>query len=195
MNELFNQIFEQLLEERGLSTSDVSRATGISKSSFSSWKNGTAAPKGDKIYTIAQFFNVPMEIFYGGEETVRHQKPVYEVAAGQGRINESYSNDYMDDAEDGYEYCHVVGDSMYPVLRDGDIVVVRPQTDVRPNDFAVVKIDGESATIKHVEITDKGVWLRAENKEVFKDKFYTVQEVMTLPVTIIGKAVEIRRSL
>ena len=84
---------------------------------------------------------------------------------------------------------------MLPVIRDGDIAKVQMQTEVSPHDYAVVKVDGEHATIKHIQITDKGVWLKAENKDVYEDRFFSVQEVMTLPVTIIGKVIEIRRLL
>lgn len=54
------KVFEQLLEEKNVSTADVARATGISKSTFSSWKNGTTVPKADKLFLIAQYFGQPM---------------------------------------------------------------------------------------------------------------------------------------
>ena len=78
-------------------------------------------------------------------------------------------------------------------LRDGDIVQIQPQTETEPHDFTLIKIDGETATIKFVEITAHGVWIRALNKEVFEDRFYSIQEVMTMPITIIGKVVGMQR--
>ena len=81
---------------------------------------------------------------------------------------------------------------MFPSLHDGDIVKVHHVTDdISPSDFAIVKINGDEVTCKHIEIAVSGIWLRAENKDVYEDKFYTVQEVMTIPVTIIGVATEI----
>ena len=77
---------------------------------------------------------------------------------------------------------------------DGDKVKVKHQTETSPFDYTVVKVDGDHCTVKHVEIVDNGVWLRADNKAVYKDKFYTTQEVITLPISIIGKVVEMRRN-
>ena len=81
---------------------------------------------------------------------------------------------------------------MFPSLHDGDLVKVHHITgNISPRDFAIVKINGDESTCKHIEITNDGIWLRAENKEVYEDRFFSVQEVLTLPVTIIGVATEI----
>ena len=121
-------------------------------------------------------------------------KPLHRAAAGQGAYNDVYSDKTIS-AEDGYEYAEVVGESMMPELRDGDIVKIQPQTETTPHDYTLVKVDGEHATIKFVEIVENGVWLRALNKEVFEDKFFSIQEVMTLPITILGKVVSFERKL
>lgn len=211
------QIFEQLLKVKGVSTSDVAKATGIAKSVFSSWKNGTSAPKADKVFLVAQYFGVPMEIFFESDEekveamlyeamhkeySIEHHEtvriPVYDTAAGQGRVNGTYTDEYKEeeDLNDNNEYvwCRVYGDSMYPILHDGDYIKVRLQTQTNPQDLTVVKINGDEATVKYVEIVENGVWLRAENKDVFQDRFFTVSEVMSLPVTIVGKVVMSQRN-
>lgn len=190
------EVFERLMRERGISPSDVSRATGINKSTLSAWKNGSYLPKADKLYAIAQYFGVPMEVFFE-DPNVIYGKPVYCVSAGRGCLNEGYPADSVNAEEDSDEYswCEVRGDSMYPVLLDGDFIRVHHQTEVSPKDLAVVKINGDEATCKHVEIVNDGIWLRAENKEVFADRHYSVQEVLTLPITIIGKVIELKRML
>ena len=80
---------------------------------------------------------------------------------------------------------------MLPTLHDGDLVRVIPATETTKEEYTIVKINGDEATCKHVEITDTGVWLRGENEEAYTDTFYSFQQVMTLPVQVIGKAVEI----
>lgn len=129
---------------------------------------------------------------------ISQEEPVYDVAAGPGCVNGDYTDNYVNTEEEEmneYTWCEVHGDSMLPTLMSGDLVKVHIQTETDPHDLTVIKVDGESATIKHVEIVSDGIWLRADNKEVFPDKFYTVQEVLTLPITIIGKAVEFKRAL
>lgn len=193
------EIFESLLERTGLNTRDVSRATGIPYSTLNEWRNGkTKTMKADKLKLIAEFFGVAPWVFYDAPENLDTYfvQPVFDVAAGQGRCNGTYADEYMDrESEEGFSYARVHGDSMLPILMDGDVVKVQHQPKTDPHDYTVVKVDGETCTIKYVEIVDNGVWLRAENKDVFQDKFYTVEEVMTLPVTIIGKAIELNRKL
>lgn len=185
--------FNALLEQKNVSAYKVAKDLGFSSGMFSNWKAGRATPKQDKIQKIADYFNVPISYFYG-------EQPVYDVAAGEGRINdvsptETISDITFTDNDEEYSYIRICGDSMLPEIRNGDIVKVHHQPETNKNDYTVVKVDGETATIKHVEFAENGVWLRATNKDVYKDRFFSIQEVMTLPVTIIGKAVEIRRAL
>lgn len=129
-------------------------------------------------------------------ETDEHRKvPVYSVAAGDGAYNGDYADEYenTEEPKDGHEWCIVHGDSMLPELHDGDRILVRKQTETEKTDLTVVKVDGDHATVKFVEIAENGVWLKALNKKVYEDHFFSVSDVMTLPITIIGKVVEVRR--
>ena len=86
---------------------------------------------------------------------------------------------------------------LYPLIMDGDIVTIHltDSPTMSKNTVYVVKVDGESTTMKHVEFTNKGMWLIAENKAVYEDKFYSIMDVMNLPVRIIGTVVAIKRKL
>ena len=42
------EIFEKLLNEKGVKAADVTRATGVSSTVFSEWKKGKSTPKADK---------------------------------------------------------------------------------------------------------------------------------------------------
>lgn len=195
-------IIKDLCKSRGISINRLEQELGFSQGSIG--KMGDSVPKADRLYKIAQYFNMSMDDFFDPDEAVRKiqedindylkDKPLYRVAAGEGCYNGAYADETIE-ADDGYEYAKVIGDSMYPTLHDGDTVKILRQTETTPHDYTLVKVDGEHATIKYVEIVSDGVWLRAENKEIYEDRFFSIQEVMTLPVTIIGKVVELRRSL
>jgi repressor LexA len=86
----------------------------------------------------------------------------------------------------------IKGNSMYPEIKDGDIVVVRKQGFVENRDIAIVRINGEDATCKRIEITDEGITLIPINPE-YESKHFTKEEVETLPVEIVGKVFEVRR--
>ena len=109
------------------------------------------------------------------------------MSAGNGRINET-----ADTFKPSEGRCaRIVGDSMLPTLRDGDYVRIVETPDVTPQDYAVVRINGDEMTIKHVEFTEDGMWVRGENKEAFEDKFYSIKDIVLLPVQVVGKATEI----
>ena len=186
---------EALLNQKGITAYRLCKDTGISRSMMSQWKNGTYTPKIDKIVKIADYFDVPLEYFYDtedgfSEERLSHYEQIHEVSAGNGRLNESC--EYKTNKSDPeYSTVRICGESMYPVLHDGDLVRVHHITDPIPNKIYIVKVNGDESTAKYIEVTDKGIWLRAENKEVFEDRFYSVQEVLTLPVQIIGVAEEL----
>lgn len=49
------EIFENKLKEKGLTSADVSRATGISKPTFTYWKSGRSIPKIENLIKISDF--------------------------------------------------------------------------------------------------------------------------------------------
>lgn len=218
------EVLEKLMREYNIRPHHIAKATGISSSVFTDWKKGRYVPKVDKLEKIADFFGLPVQVFFSDiselpnfmkqqDKEKLHESnqkvneieglapltPIYEVACGEGRVNYNYASEYdtMDDMTNAEEssWCIVRGDSMAPTLREGDKVRIIATTAVTSKDYALVKINGNEATIKFVDIVENGLWLRAENPEVYPDRFFSVMEVMTLPVTIVGKAVEVRRSL
>ena len=61
-------IFVELLQRNGVSPYQVSKATGIAQSVFSSWKNGISKPKADKLKKIADYFGVTTDYLLGRDE-------------------------------------------------------------------------------------------------------------------------------
>ena len=62
------EIFERLLQEKGLKAADVSRATGIKSPVFSEWKKGKSKPNTEKMIKIAKFLDVSVEYLMTGKE-------------------------------------------------------------------------------------------------------------------------------
>lgn len=50
--------FEELLNEKGVTTYEVAKATGIPNSTFSDWKSGKSKPKVEKLKKIADYFQI-----------------------------------------------------------------------------------------------------------------------------------------
>lgn len=55
--------YVQLRDEKGVTDYRVSVETGITKSTFTDWKNGRSSPKIDKLRLLANYFNKPIEYF------------------------------------------------------------------------------------------------------------------------------------
>ncbi|MCI9592265.1 MAG: helix-turn-helix transcriptional regulator [Lachnospiraceae bacterium] len=62
------EIYCKLRDQRGLKDADVVRNTGITKSTFSDWKNGRSCPKNDKLQKIADYFDVTIDYLMTGKE-------------------------------------------------------------------------------------------------------------------------------
>lgn len=197
----FYDTLKKVCLEHDTSVSKLEKELGFSNGSLSK-----GIPRADRLYKISKHLQIPMEAFISDENWdelkerhISHQSrttyPVYRASAGEGAYNDTYTTDSISMGEEGYEYATIIGDSMLPELRDGDILKIQPTSQTSPKDYTLIKINGDDVTCKFVEVVDNGIWVRALNKEVFEDRFYTIQDVLTLPITIIGKAVAFRRAL
>lgn len=92
----------------------------------------------------------------------------------------------------GYEYVYlkVVGDSMEPLILEGDLVLVRLQEIVESGDYAVVIVDEEDGVVKQIEFDNDCIKLISQNPyyppRIFKGKSRE-------RVRIYGKVVESKR--
>ena len=68
-------IFVKLLEKYGVTAYKVSKATGISGSTFSDWKSGRSTPKQEKLQKIADYFGVTVEYLMTGKEEPKEKAP------------------------------------------------------------------------------------------------------------------------
>ncbi len=68
------EIYCKLRDDRGMKDADVARETGITKSTFSDWKNGRSKPKDAKLKKIADLFGVSVEYLRTGEEDNNTEK-------------------------------------------------------------------------------------------------------------------------
>ena len=62
------EIYQRLLDEKGIKNADVARATGISNMTLSDWKRGKSVPKADKMKKIAKYLNVSVDYLMTGKD-------------------------------------------------------------------------------------------------------------------------------
>ena len=87
--------------------------------------------------------------------------------------------------KENYYALNIVGDSMTPLFDDGDIVIVHKQDYFEDGDNCIVLINGEEATVKKVYKGSNGIELKAVNP-YYPPRIFTIEEIKTLPVQVIG---------
>lgn len=76
------ELFEKLLEERGITAYRVAKDTEIGTPTFTNWKQGKYMPKRDKLQKIADYFGVTIEYLMGEENAVKEEGiPYYALNA------------------------------------------------------------------------------------------------------------------
>lgn len=79
------------------------------------------------------------------------------------------------------ELVEVVGDSMEPLIHNGEHVYIRYQPQVECGEVAIVRIEDEGVTCKRVYIDGDKVKLRSEN-DAYDDMIFNADQI-----TILGK--------
>ena len=171
------QIIMQILSERGIKPGTMMRELGFSSGLFSQWKAGTQRPSADKIQKIADFLGVSSDYLLGRESTAEllpqrglRFVPVFEtVAAGFGAYADSCPVGVVADyIESDYDAANtlaikVKGDSMYPKIEDGDLVIVRRDVDWYDGAIVVALIDGDEGVVKRIFQTATRLTLESIN--------------------------------
>ena len=90
-----------------------------------------------------------------------------------------------------YFALQIKGNSMEPRICEGDVVIVRRQSEVESGEIAIVLVNGNDAVCKKVMKYDSGISLISLNPS-YEPMFFTNEELASLPVTILGRMVELR---
>lgn len=207
MSNLGNKItmsnnLKKYLKINNISRNQLSESLGISYSTISDWINGKAYPRIDKIEMMANYFGINksdlVEEHFTEQTPQGLQIPVLgTVAAG---IPISAVEDILDYEEVPQSWenqgeffgLRIKGDSMKPDINDGDTVIVRQQSTANNGDVVIALVNGDDATCKKFEKLDNGIMLISNNSE-YSPMYFSNEEVLTKPVVIIGRVVELRR--
>lgn len=86
----------------------------------------------------------------------------------------------------------VKGDSMFPVLIEDDIVIVKKQNDFESGDIVVALINGDEATIKKGKKSENSILLQPLNTS-YEPLIFTNEQMKSIPVRIIGIVKQLKR--
>lgn len=195
----------ELRKQRGVSQVELSKVIGVAQPTYSGWESGKFQIDDENKIKLADYFNVTVDYLMGRDSIPQSVKgvrvPIYgSVPAGiplEAIENiEGYEEITPALASKGeYFALKIKGESMSPYILDRDIVIVRKQDAVESGDIAIVLVNGDEATCKMVRLGDDGITLIGHNTLAYPPHFYSQKEIATLPVRIIGRVVEVKRSL
>ncbi len=184
----------------GYSQEQLGKLVGVQRAAVQKWECGKVQNlKRETIKKLADVFNVAPSSFIDEDELVSSgvQIPVLGyVRAGIPieAVEEilDYEEISKDMARQGeYFALSIKGDSMEPKISEGDVVIVRRQETVENGEYAVVLVNGNDATVKKFYKLENGIKLLSTNPS-YDPFFYTIEEVNSLPVSVVGKVVELR---
>ena len=175
------QRIRHLREKKQISQTDLANKINVTKQNLYKYENGiiTNIPS-DKIEQIAKAFNVSPAYLMGWEDNKTLNSPqvtedyttfpvIGDIAAGYDMIaNEDWTGDVVNipnsylkgRKKDEFFVLRVVGDSMYPLYHDNDIVLVLKQPTLNySGEIGVILYDDELVTLKKIEYPNSKNWL------------------------------------
>ena len=206
MKENFADRLKKAMELRNMKASELSERAQIPKSAISQYLSGLYEAKQKSIFKLAKILNVSEGWLMGLDVPMERKidkidindkqvfpllgtvKAGYDYLASENIIGYINLDKNVPNPEE-YFALKVTGDSMQPVLYDGDIVIVHSQNDIESGQVGIILINGDEATIKRIIKHDDYIELISFNsyyppKKITKD----------IEFKIIGKVVEARIS-
>lgn len=204
---VFSKNLRKYMDLYQKSRSDICKDLGFAYTTFTSWETGVNYPRIDKIEMMADYFHIEKSDLIE-DKTDKPSSPAKGIRIPVlGRVAAGIPIEAITNIEDWEEIpqsmaktgeyfaLKIAGKSMEPRMMDGDVVIVRRQPDVDSGDIAVVLVNGNDATVKQISKSDAGLTLIGWNPSVYTPRTYNKKECKELPVTILGKVVEIRGKL
>lgn len=195
----FKEYLKKYKEKMGVSNEYIASQLGVNRSTVTRWLKGdTKVTNPEVIEKLSFILGVDVESLINSEE--RYEKPVLgEVKAGYDLLIdenfEGYEQVTQDDYYRGDFFLRVVGDSMSGAhIHDGDLLYVKKCNDVPSGTIAVVLINRCEVTVKKV-IKKEGLLILEPANPSVDVCYYSQEEVESLPVEIIGKALYSRSDL
>lgn len=185
----------------------MEKAIGASNGYIHNLEVTGGVPSAAKLDKIAKHFNVSTDFLLGKTEIPSPKAPnkgvtipvLGRVAAGipitaiENIIGTEEITDKMASSGE-YFALKIKGDSMSPYIMNNDIVIVRQQDDADSDQIVIALINGNDGCCKKIRKTKNALMLISMN-QAYEPMIFTPDEAEDIPVQIIGKVVEIRRSV
>lgn len=200
--EIMAQNIQYYMNKYGKERQDMCEALGVKYTTFTDWVKGNSYPRIDKIELMANYFGISKSDLVedrSKQSTKSHGIKINVLGRVAAGIPLEAIEDIIDTEEISEEMAktgeffglQIDGDSMEPRMQKGDVVIVRKQEDAESGDIVIAMINGDDATCKRLRKYRDGIELISNNPS-YEPMFFSNEEIMSKPVKIIGKVVELR---
>ena len=197
---------KELRKQNRISQMELAKKLNTTQANISAWESGKWQPDSENLIKMSHIFGVTVDYLLGNDEQkqLKIKKGIKIPVLGRipagipiEAIQEiiDYEEIPEEMAKNGeYFALKVKGNSMSPEITDGEIAIVRKQFDADNGNICVVMVNGDEATLKRIKKSEQGLTLIPTNTIEFSPTFYTNKEIENLPVRILGKVVETRKT-
>lgn len=199
----FGERIKQLRIETKETQKDISLLTGVETRTVGKWEQINTTPGNDILKKLAEHFNCSIDYLLGAsdERTTKQAVKIPVLGCIQAGLPMYAAENILDYEEISDKVArsgeifalYARGDSMAPEIQNHDVLFFRKQEDANDGDICAILVNGNDATVKRIHKGIDGVTLIPNNK-IYGDMFYSNEQIKNLPVQIIGKLIEIRRS-
>ena len=191
---------KDLRVSRGYSQEQLGKLVGVQRAAVQKWECGAVQNlKRETMKRLSEVFNVPASSFVDDEQPLSKGVLIPVLGYVRAGVPIEAVEEILDYEEISQEQARtgeffalkIKGDSMEPKISEGDVVIVRKQSTVENGELAVVLVNGDDATVKKFYRSNNGIKLVSTNPK-FDPFFYTPTEVDSLPVSVIGRVIELR---
>lgn len=192
------------MDKHSITQTEICNTLGIKMPTFSDWVNAKTYPRIDKIELMANYFGISksdlVEERNNFESRLSHNGVTINVL---GRVAAGIPIDAIEEVIDTEEITEemaktgeffglkIKGNSMEPRIYENDVVIVRQQNDAESGDVVIATINEDEATCKRLRKYRDGIELISNNPS-YEPMFFSNEEILSKPVRIIGKVVELR---
>lgn len=195
----FKDKIKYLRKRSELTQAELAKKLDVAITTVSTWERGGNRPLMDKIVLMSEIFNVPISYFF--DEVTDDIKivsvPVLgTISCGNPITATENVDEYQKEIENylpsgSLFYLKAKGNSMYPIIPDGALVLIKEQATVENGEIAAVLVNGdEEATIKRIKRIGNDILLQPEN-----NAYEPIIINKNNPARIIGKVVRVRYDL
>ncbi len=182
-------IIRELRKQKSLSQKELAEICHVHQTAVSQWEKGRTQPDTESLKILAKTFAVSVDMLLNGapEETDEDNRvPVFDLTSAAELCAKLGEKEYF--------ALTVTDNSMSPAMLEGDMVVIARSPDLVSGDLAAVAIGGGNAIIRKIIKKDTSIMLVSENTN-YEPLIFSKAECETLPLFILGKAIELRRKL